>query len=78
MLVDDPAGHRTARQGGHGLGRRNYKSSAPGYEDTVTEEEQKPECSPAIDEKREEPPPPRWRPASEPTCCGSGCSDCPF
>lgn len=31
------------------------------------------------DEKREEEaPPPRWRPASEPTCCGSGCLDCPF
>ena len=24
------------------------------------------------------PPAPRWRPASEPTCCGSGCLDCPF
>ena len=23
-------------------------------------------------------PTPRWRPASEPTCCGSGCDDCPF
>jgi hypothetical protein len=21
---------------------------------------------------------PLWRPASEPTCCGSGCDDCPF
>jgi hypothetical protein len=21
---------------------------------------------------------PRWRPAKEPTCCGSGCDDCPF
>jgi hypothetical protein len=21
---------------------------------------------------------PRWRPANEPTCCGSGCHDCPF
>jgi hypothetical protein len=25
-----------------------------------------------------EPPIPRWRPAAEPTCCGSGCDDCPF
>ncbi|HEX7808420.1 MAG TPA: hypothetical protein VF608_06845 [Thermoanaerobaculia bacterium] len=24
------------------------------------------------------PPVPRWRPAEEPTCCGSGCLDCPF
>ncbi|MFZ2491018.1 MAG: hypothetical protein WA208_06005 [Thermoanaerobaculia bacterium] len=23
-------------------------------------------------------PEPRWRPAAEPTCCGSGCDDCPF
>jgi hypothetical protein len=23
-------------------------------------------------------PAPRWRPAKEPTCCGSGCDDCPF
>jgi hypothetical protein len=36
-------------------------------------------------EKTEEddlpPPPPPvryWRPAEEPTCCGSGCIDCPF
>jgi hypothetical protein len=26
----------------------------------------------------EPPPAPRWRPAAEPTCCGSGCDDCPF
>jgi hypothetical protein len=41
---------------------------------------------PLNDEPRDEEPPPetpapeppRWRPASEPTCCGSGCEDCPF
>jgi hypothetical protein len=30
------------------------------------------------EERSEAPPEPRWRPASEPTCCGAGCDDCPF
>ncbi|HEX2835091.1 MAG TPA: hypothetical protein VHW00_18905 [Thermoanaerobaculia bacterium] len=40
------------------------------------------ETEPIEEESREEPrdetPAPRWRPAAEPTCCGSGCLDCPF
>ena len=39
-----------------------------------------PSPSAAEEQPPEEQPPvtPRWRPADEPTCCGSGCDDCPF
>jgi hypothetical protein len=39
------------------------------------------ECVPSPVSEAEVPPAPvvpRWRPASEPTCCGSSCDDCPF
>lgn len=37
------------------------------------------ESVPAIAAAEEMPKPiQRWRPAKEPTCCGSGCDDCPF
>jgi len=70
---DHRPGHRSAER------RRRPRRDAGPF--GVMEEEQQPaegcedrqEClsSPAV-------PTPRWRPASEPTCCGSGCDDCPF
>jgi hypothetical protein len=42
--------------------------------ETVIEKVSEGECR----ETGEETPPLRWRPAAEPTCCGSGCDDCPF
>jgi hypothetical protein len=34
--------------------------------------------SECVDETPVTPPVRYWRPAEEPTCCGSGCIDCPF
>ncbi len=45
-------------------------------EEELHKDEGRQECLPSA--CPEEPQAPRWRPAAEPTCCGSGCEDCPF
>ncbi|HEY0142409.1 MAG TPA: hypothetical protein VGF48_16035 [Thermoanaerobaculia bacterium] len=49
----------------------------PTREEEIEQQQPAPLPRPGCEEEAK-PVAPRWRPAAEPTCCGSGCSDCPF
>lgn len=65
-----------------GMETHDPKFGSPVNDHTCTNEQAEPAPQPATpvaDATCAAPAPvPRWRPAKEPTCCGSGCDDCPF